>query len=91
MRAYAATKWDGVFSLAWISGWAAVLNACVSRHVYFEQLPVFFLIGLALCWGVGLLFAVSALTGRSVLNIVCALGTILGFILFLRWVIFPVR
>jgi len=89
-RTLAATKWDGVFSLGWVSAWGTVFYLCIfGRHVDFEQFGALSLAVLAVWWGVGLLFAISAVRRGSLVNSLCGLATILGFIFFLNLLIFP--
>jgi len=92
MRSFVTTKFDGVISLLWVLAWSAVLYASMfSRHLHIEEFMPLFIVLLTLWWGVGLLFAVSALRRGSPLNFLCGLATLIGFVAFLRWFIFPVR
>ena len=90
MRDITKIKNDGVFSLTWVLAWAAAYYVCLlSRGVYIEQFRLLFLGVWALWWGVGLLFALSALRRGSLMNSLCGLGTVVAFICFLRLLIFP--
>ena len=90
MRGFATIKNDGVFSLTWVVAWAAAYYVCLlSRGVYTDQFRLLFLGIWALWWGVGLLFAVSALRRGSMMNSLCGLGTVVAFIFFLRLLVFP--
>jgi hypothetical protein len=92
MQIFATMKYDGVLSLLWVSLWAVCLYTFIfSRHVAWEHFMPFFLVLLALWWGVGLVLAISALRRGSPANFICGLATILGFICFLRWLTFPVH
>jgi len=85
MRKYADIKYDGVLSIAWVALGAVALRFLISFEGY---LFVYFV---AVWWGVGLLFAISALSRGLYLNFACGLATILAFIWFVPKLIIPIR
>lgn len=92
MRVFANTRFDGMISLIWILAWSAIFYAGINYwHVQVDRFMFPFILFLALWWGSGLVLAISALRRGSRMNVICGIISILSFVGFLRWTIFPIH
>ena len=80
-------RWDGVFSLAWVS---AIFLGLKLSHFYASSLLLGFVVVFVVWWGVGMLLAVSGLKSRSVVGVLPALVTSAWFLYFV-WTLIPRR
>ena len=78
-------KWEGFFSLAWVSAGFVALK--LSDFYSGSTVVVFFLV-FGAWWGVGMLLAVSGLRSRSPLSMLAALITSFWFAYFM-WSLIP--